>query len=185
MSPGEHEPASDADSDVLVDVEGETDEGIARLSVARARVLGEALFRIAQADGAMDPREVEVVEGFLKDCGAGVPEALEDPGPAPSLAVAASGLVDAFLCACILLAFADGDFTAEEAVCIRGYAETLGVTRAHLEDLVALVQSEQSLPVAPPPVVTLLDVLAGWAGGERPELKHKIERLLERAPTAT
>src|SRR5947209_2404204 len=129
--------------------------GIRRLHREEARVIARALLDMAQADGQIDPREVRVVEQFLDDC-ASVGEAPEPLAP-PTLATSTAGLRDAFLCACIMLAFADGDFTAEEAVVLRRYATELGVAPEHLEELVVLVQDEQALPPAPAPVPVLLE----------------------------
>jgi DnaJ-domain-containing protein 1 len=148
-----------------------------RLGVDEARIIGLALHAIALADGVVDEREVQVLRRFLRDCAA--PEADYEGGPveAETLAAATDGLRDSFLCACAMLAFADGDFTAEEAVLLRRYANWIGVSDAHLEELVRLVEREQALPAVAPPLQSLLDVVGGWSHQQLPSLREKVVRL--------
>jgi tellurite resistance protein len=150
-----------------------------RLGEADARVIADALCAMAQADGAIDPLELEVIARFLRACAA--PETTPEPRApdAESLRRAADGLHDAFLCACAMLAFADGDFTAEEAALIRRYASDLGVPEKRLRELVALVEREQAMPHAPPPMRPLLESLAAWARAHFPSLRPKADRLAE------
>src|SRR5438046_1025100 len=138
-----------------------------RLGVSEARVIAEALQAMARADGVVDPREEQVIERFLKECAAPWPEPGPDQRSAGSntatLADATDGLRDSFLCTCAMLAFADGDFTAEEAVLLRRYAAEIGVPEPRLEELVGLVEREQPLPAGPPPLQSLMEVVSGWS----------------------
>src|SRR4051794_31251620 len=101
-----------------------------RLGGEDAVIIGDALHAIAPAAGVLDDGEVRVIERFLRACSA--PDArpsgrLVEP---EALARATDGLRDSFLCACAMLAFADGDFTAEEAALLRRYASWIGISDA-------------------------------------------------------
>jgi uncharacterized tellurite resistance protein B-like protein len=147
-----------------------------RLSATDARIIADALYAVAEADGQVDPREVEVIVRFLRDCSA--PETMPGDGipAAAALSKATEGLRDSFLCACAMLAFADGDFTAEEAVLLRRYAGDIGVPLAHLEELVSLVEREQAVPPAPPPPPRASSS-AAWGREHLPHLREKVMRL--------
>lgn len=148
-----------------------------RLGASDARVIGDALYGMAQADGEVDPREVEVIERFLKECAAAPTTAGARAFDGAALARATDGLHDSFICACAMLAFADGDFTAEEAVLLRRYAADVGVSDRHLEELVHLVEREQDVPPAPPPVASLMEVIGAWSREHLPSLREKVTRL--------
>jgi DnaJ-domain-containing protein 1 len=151
---------------------------IRRLGADEARIIADALYAMAQADGVVDAREVEVLERFLRDCTSERPAATRSGPPDPAaLARATEGLRDAFLFACAQLAFADGDFTAEEAVLLRRYAADLEVAPEHLEELVGLVEREQAVLPGPEPMRTLLEVLGGWSRTQLPGLREKVKRL--------
>jgi hypothetical protein len=148
-----------------------------RLGASEARAIAEALGAMARADGVVDPREEKVIDRFLKECAAPWPEPGWSASGELTLSAATDGLRDSFLCTCALLAFADGDFTAEEAVLLRRYAAEIGVSEARLEELVGLVERDQALPQGPPALQALMDVLSAWSHEHLPSLRAKVVKL--------
>ena len=151
---------------------------VRRLSSEDARVIGDAMFAMARADGQIDPREVDVIQRFLEECATGVSAISPGAPEGAALRKATEGLTDSFLCTCALLAFADGDFTAEEAVMLRRYATDVGVSDDRLDQLLRLVESEQPHHETATQMADLAEVLGGWSQEHLPSLREKVARFI-------
>jgi tellurite resistance protein len=111
----------------------------------QVRAIARGLITIAGADGAIDPRERELIAELA---GTGY-EMLPTIAPAElAAALTSQHLGIAFLRSCYLVALADGSLSDEERGLIQGYADALRVDAAALESLAQGVKEYLLAPLS-------------------------------------
>jgi tellurite resistance protein len=108
----------------------------------QAEVIARGMMVVARAEGGAHERELGMIKGFLSDVSGGDARQLAavEAGPdiAPEAVVAALSqkeLSSLFLKSCLLIAYADGRYAAEERTVIEKYAKALSVDAKELGTL--------------------------------------------------
>ena len=112
------------------------------LNAAQAEVIARGMLAVARADGSVHERELAMIQGFYGDSTSHKASGLAALENAPDIdpvqvAAAMSGdkLPKLFLKSCVLLGFADGDFSAKERTLVEKYAKALNVSTDALKTL--------------------------------------------------
>ena len=99
------------------------------LTPKQAEVMARGMLAVARSEHDLDPRELALIKEFWP----GPIESLPDVQPEEVRdALAGGGLVDHFLRSCLLVAWADNDYTAAEQKAIERFATALGVPAGDL-----------------------------------------------------
>lgn len=113
------------------------------VTAEQAQAMGRAMLAVARADGAADPRELNLIEELSP-----VDTTASDPSPA-ELAAAfteAAGR-DLVLKSTLLVALVDGDYSDAERAVVASYAEAFGLPPAHLDELASSVKAFLMAPL--------------------------------------
>lgn len=115
------------------------------LTAAQAQAIGRAMLAVARADGAADPREVALIAEL-----APVDVSLADPAPSEvAAALPDAKSREALLRSLLLVAFADGDYSAAEKSVVAAHAAACGVTEGRLDEFASAVKAYLMGPLLP------------------------------------
>jgi tellurite resistance protein len=102
------------------------------ISPKQAEIMARGMVAVARSAHALDARELALIKAFWQ----GPIETLPDVQPEEVRdAIAGSPLVDHFLRSCLLVAWADNDYTEPEHRVVERFASALGVSSADLSAL--------------------------------------------------
>jgi tellurite resistance protein len=119
------------------------------LSAQQAEVMARGMFAVARAEGGVHEKEKALLMSFYADTAEGesarslsLLENAPDPTPAEiASALTSRGHEVLFLKTCILMAYADNEFGANERDLVGRYALALGVSMDELKELERDVKS--------------------------------------------
>jgi tellurite resistance protein len=112
------------------------------ITAGQAEVIARGMLAVARAEKGMSEAELGLVKSFFADLTGGDVHQLaaleRATDVAPDVVATALGsdtLAHLFLKSCILVGYADGDYTPPERSIVEGYAKALGIEQGVLQTL--------------------------------------------------
>lgn len=115
------------------------------LSAEEAKAIARGMLAVARSDGKLDPRELVMIQEFYPAS----LEALPDMTPKEAASALENRTVSGlFLKSCLLVAWADREYSDKERALISKYAEALAISAAELAHIEQSVKEWLMAPLS-------------------------------------